>query len=88
VVEAGVGLPCPEESGVVCCILAALIIANILALWRARRRVVMYACLVGLIGLIALFVWQIGVSLHRGNKGLPGAPRVQDLVKPEERPKE
>ena len=44
----------------VCCVLAALIIANIIALWRARRRIMLYACSVVLLCLIVLLGWEIG----------------------------
>lgn len=40
-----------------CCILGAIIISQILAVWRARRRVLLYVA--GLLVSTSAFAWQI-----------------------------
>ena len=40
-----------------CCVLAALIISHILAIWRDRRRIALYAA--GLLLSVGLLGWQI-----------------------------
>lgn len=46
----------------VCCVLGALIISQILAIWRDRRRIAIYAC--GLLISTGILGWQIDAHAH------------------------
>jgi hypothetical protein len=45
-----------------CCIIGAIIISQLIALWRARRRVVLYAA--SLVVTVGLFAWQVDQHWH------------------------
>jgi len=61
-----------------CCVLAALIVGNIVALWHARRRVALYAGVSMLAVLIALFGAQWIAHRHAGS--LADSTQVHGLI--------
>lgn len=62
-----------------CCFLAALILSNVLAIWRDRRRIAIYAT--GLLVSVGLLGWQINahaLHIHQFAADLQAVVRGED----------